>query len=105
MWMKSGKQWKRATSLCRTGRAEFLFTGVNKIKPDLIEEATVNARKAAEKFAADSNSKVGVIRRSTQGSFEITDRDSSSPHRKIVSVVTTVDSFLKWTRIKTISLT
>lgn len=78
-----------------TGRAEFLFTGVNKIKPDMIEEATVNARKAAEKFAADSNSKVGAIRRATQGTFEINDRDSSSPHRKIVRVVTTVDYFLK----------
>jgi hypothetical protein len=77
------------------GRAEFLFTGINKIKPDMIEEATVNARKAAEKFAADSNSKVGAIRRATQGTFEINDRDSSSPHRKIVRVVTTVDYFLK----------
>ena len=78
-----------------TGRAEFLFTGINHIKPDMIEEATVNARKAAEKFAADSNSKVGAIRRATQAPFEINDRDSSSPHRKIVRVVTTVDYFLK----------
>jgi hypothetical protein len=78
-----------------SGRAEFLFTGINKIKPDMIEEATVNARKAAEKFAADSNSKVGAIRRATQGTFEVNDRDSSSPHRKIVRVVTTVDYFLK----------
>ena len=78
-----------------TGRAEFLFTGINQIKPDMIEEATVNARKAAEKFAADSNSKVGGIRRATQGPFEVNDRDSSSPHRKIVRVVTTVDYFLK----------
>jgi hypothetical protein len=78
-----------------TGRAEFLFTGLNQIKPDMIEEATVNARKAAEKFAADSNSKVGTIRRATQAPFEINDRDSSSPHRKIVRVVTTVDYFLK----------
>jgi hypothetical protein len=77
------------------GRAEFLFTGINQIKPDMIEEATVNARKAAEKFAADSNSKVGAIRRATQGPFEVNDRDSSSPHRKIVRVVTTVDYFLK----------
>ncbi len=76
-------------------RAEFLFTGINQIKPDMIEEATVNARKAAEKFAADSNSKVGTIRRATQGPFEVNDRDSSSPHRKIVRVVTTVDYFLK----------
>jgi hypothetical protein len=76
-------------------RAEFLFTGINQIKPDMIEEATVMRVKAAGKFAADSNSKVGTIRRATQGPFEINDRDPSSPHRKIVRVVTTVDYFLK----------
>ena len=77
-----------------SGRAEFLFTGINEIKPGMIEEATVNARKAAEKFAKDSNSKVGTIRRATQGSVEVNDRDSNSPHRKIVRIVTTVDYFL-----------
>jgi hypothetical protein len=77
------------------GRGEFLFTGINQIKPSMIEEATVNARKAAEKFAADSNTRVGTIRRATQGPVEINDRDSSSPHRKIIRVVTTVDYFLK----------
>ena len=77
-----------------SGRAEFLFTAINQIKPGMIEEATVNARKAAEQFAKDSHSKVGTIRRATQGSVEINDRDSNSPHRKIVRIVTTVDYFL-----------
>jgi uncharacterized protein len=77
------------------GRAEFLFTGINDIKPGMIEEATVNARKAAEKFAKDSNSLVGTIRRATQAPIEVNDRDSSSPHRKIVRIVTTVDYFLE----------
>ena len=75
-------------------RAEFLFTGVNDIKPAMIEEATVNARRAAEKFAKDSNSRVGNIRRATQGPVEVNDRDSSSPHRKLIRIVTTVDYFL-----------
>ncbi|HSV62026.1 MAG TPA: SIMPL domain-containing protein, partial [Chthoniobacterales bacterium] len=76
-------------------RAEFIFTGINAIKPGMIEEATMNARKAAEQFAKDSKSNVGSIRRATQGGVEINDRDSSSPHRKIVRIVTTVDYFLE----------
>lgn len=76
-------------------RAEFLFTGINAIKPEMIAEATVNARKAAEQFAKDSSSQVGIIRRATQGAVEINDRDSSSPHRKLVRIVTTVDYFLQ----------
>lgn len=75
--------------------AEFLFTGVNQIKPAMIEEATVNARKAAEQFAKDSNSRVGSIRHAIQGPVEINDRDSSSPHRKVIRIVTTVDYFLE----------
>jgi hypothetical protein len=78
-----------------SSRAEFLFTGINAIKPGMIEEATMNARKAAEQFAKDSRSKVGTIRRATQGGIEVNDRDSSSPHRKIVRIVTTVDYFLE----------
>ena len=75
-------------------RVEFLFENINAIKPGMIEEATVNARKAAEQFAKDSSSRVGAIRRATQGAIQINDRDSSSPHRKIVRVVTTVDYFV-----------
>jgi uncharacterized protein len=78
-----------------SSRAEFIFMGINAIKPAMIEEATVNARRAAEQFAKDSNSQVGTIRRATQGAVEINDRDSSSPHRKIVRIVTTVDYFLQ----------
>ncbi len=76
-------------------KVEFLFNGINAIKPGMIAEATVNARKAAEQFAKDSSSRVGAIRHATQGAIQVTDRDSSSPHRKIVRVVTTVDYFLE----------
>lgn len=75
-------------------RTEFLFTGLNAIKPMMIEEATKNARDAAEKFAKDSGSKIGKIRSATQGLFTISDRDSNSPDKKNVRVVTTVEYYL-----------
>ena len=73
---------------------EFLFTGLNAIKPKMIEEATKNARKAAEQFAKDSGSTVGKIRNARQGLFTITNRDKNSPDRKKIRVVTTVEYFL-----------
>jgi len=74
---------------------QFLFTGLNDIKPEMVQEATQNARLTAEKFAHDSNSEVGKIRRASQGQFSISDRDNNTPHIKIVRVVTTIDYFLK----------
>ncbi|HEV7402999.1 MAG TPA: SIMPL domain-containing protein [Chthoniobacteraceae bacterium] len=76
-------------------KPQFLFTGLNQIKPDMIQEANRNARKAAEKFASDSNSPIGAVRHAVQGPFEVNDVDSSSPDRKIVRVVTTVDFYLQ----------
>lgn len=71
------------------------FTGLNDIKPQMIEEATKNARAAAEKFAKDSDSKLGKIRNASQGQFSISDRDGHTPYIKSVRVVTTVTYYLK----------
>jgi hypothetical protein len=49
-----------------------------------------NAREVAEKFAADSNSKLGKIRQARQGQFSISARDKNSPSIKKVRVVSTV---------------
>jgi uncharacterized protein len=49
----------------------YKFSGLNSIKPDMITEATRNARAAAERFASDSGSKVGSIRQANQGVFSI----------------------------------
>jgi hypothetical protein len=72
----------------------FIFTSLNALKPQMIAEATVDARRAAQQFAQDSQSKVGAIRTAQQGYFSISDRDAFSPERKTVRVVTTVEYFL-----------
>lgn len=70
---------------------EFIFTGLNDLKPEMIEEATKNAREVAAKFARDSNSEVGQIRVARQGLFSISNRDVNTPQIKKVRVVTTID--------------
>jgi hypothetical protein len=70
---------------------EYIFTGLNDLKPDMIEEATKNAREVAEKFARDSNSEVGQIRVARQGLFSISNRDANTPQIKNIRVVTTID--------------
>ena len=76
----------------------YTFTGLNSIKPEMVAEATKDARSAAEQFAKDSGADVGAIRDATQGYFSIEARDgdgggwgkSDSPYKK-VRVVTTID--------------
>lgn len=72
-------------------RTQYQFTGLNSIKPRMIEEATQNARQAAEKFAKDSGSRLGRIQSASQGLFSVEDRDQYTPHIKKVRVVTMVN--------------
>ena len=88
----------------------YKFTGLNSIKPDMITEATRNARAAADRFAADSGAKVGGIRQANQGVFTILaaeqGSDTSEPGEfvapgaadtsllKTVRIVTTVQYYL-----------
>ena len=74
---------------------EFKYEGLNEIKPAMIEEATMNAREAAEKFAKDSQSRLGKIKTANQGTFTIENRDSNTPYIKKVRVVTSVTYYLK----------
>jgi hypothetical protein len=83
----------------------YSFTRLNRIKPEMIAEATRNARDSAQQFARDSGTGVGTIRSATQGYFSIGARDGDStdgeggssagesPFQK-VRVVTTVDFYL-----------
>lgn len=80
----------------------FTFTRLNAIKPEMVAEATRDARASAEQFAKDSGVGVGSIKRATQGYFSIESRDgetgawgvSDTPYKK-VRVVTTVDFSLE----------
>lgn len=86
-----GKQGIALSSDNYENRTQFLFTGLNALKPAMIEEATKNARISAEKFAKDSDSRLGKIRRANQGQFSIEDRDASTPYIKKVRVVSSVE--------------
>ena len=66
------------------------YTGLNRIKPIMIEEATKNARITAQRFAIDSNSKLGKIQNANQGQFSITNSDETTPHIKRIRVVTSI---------------
>ena len=80
----------------------YTFTGLNDVKPEMVAEATKDARRAAEQFAEDSDTSVGGIKRATQGYFEITGRDgegggwgvADTPYKR-VRVVTTIDFYLR----------
>jgi len=79
----------------------FLFAGLNDVKPEMIAEATAEARKAAERFAHDSGSSLGAIRRANQGVFQILPRDPAPGQQqqnqlhKTVRVVTTIQYLLQ----------
>jgi hypothetical protein len=78
----------------------YLFTGLNGVKPEMVAEATKNARASAEQFAADSGSGLGAIKSASQGVFQILARDEApgilEPNQihKRVRVVSTVEYFL-----------
>lgn len=92
---------KQQTALLKEGVAviaenyqyqiSYEYTDLNAIKPEMIAEATHNAREAAVKFAEDSESKLGKIRTASQGQFSITDRDQYTPYIKNIRIVTYVD--------------
>ena len=77
----------------------YRFTRLNEIKPEMLKEATRNARIAANEFAANAGVKVGGIRSARQGSFFIRDvggdgYDDTGKIEKEVRVVTTIEFYL-----------
>lgn len=76
----------------------YRFTGLNDIKPEMLREATQNARLAANEFAENAGIHVGSIRSAQQGGFYIRDAgEEYSDTQKIekdVRVVTTITFYL-----------
>lgn len=56
---------------------QYYFTGLNNIKPEMISEATLNAREVAQKFASENGAKLGRLKKANQGLFTIVDRTAS----------------------------
>ncbi|WP_137226881.1 MULTISPECIES: SIMPL domain-containing protein [Shewanella] len=75
-------------------QVEYIFSRLNDVKPDMIEESTTNARLVANKFAKDSQSRLGKIKKATQGQFSINNRDKNTPYIKRVRVVSTIEYYL-----------
>lgn len=76
-------------------KINYEFTGLNEIKPEMIAQATLSARAAAEQFAKDSNSEVGKIKNATQGLFSIENASAGLEDKKSVRVVTQIEYLLK----------
>ena len=79
---------------------KYYFTEFTTVKTEMLAEATREARKAAEQFAINSDSRVGDIRRANQGVFQIlpgnrTGEDQVFYPDKIIRVVSTVDYILE----------
>ena len=69
----------------------YVYNQLNEIKPAMIQEATKNARIAAEQFSRDSQTHLGKLRNASQGWFQVDNRDAATPERKVVRVVVDVD--------------
>lgn len=73
---------------------DYQYRGLSELKPEMIEEATKNARAVAQKFADDAQCRLGSIRNASQGQFSV-EADNNQPWLMHVRVVTTVGYYLK----------
>ncbi len=89
-----GKKGIALTGNSQGQTEEYLYSQLNQIKPEMIQEATTKAREVAQKFAGDSSSKLGKIKQASQGQFTIEPRDTNNPHIKKIRVVSTVEYYL-----------
>lgn len=55
----------------------YQLRGFNEVKPQLLEEATRNAREQASKFAADAGATLGALKSANQGVIRVLDDDGS----------------------------
>lgn len=97
---RTGDLVRKGVVLSEFQGPSYIFTKLNEVKPPMIAEATANAREAAAKFAADSKSRLGKIKRARQGLFMIMARDGNQVAQeqqqidKKVRVVSTIDYYV-----------
>ena len=77
-----------------SGWMDFQYKGFTELKPEMIAEATKNARVVAQKFADDADCSLGSIRQANQGVFSM-ENDSDQPWLIKVRVVSTFQYYLK----------
>ena len=78
-----------------TDHIKYDFTGLNEVKPAMVEEATKNARATAQTLADDTECALGGIRSAQQGQISSGSRDENTPYIKKIRVVNTIEYSLK----------
>lgn len=88
-------------------QVEYFFTDLNQIKPEMLDEATKNAKEAAAGFAKSMDVEVGSLKSASQGVFSIENpigstagyseygSNQNSSLRKKVRVVTQVEFYIE----------
>lgn len=77
-----------------SGWKDYQYKGFTDLKPEMIAEATKNARVVAQKFADDAACRLGSIRQANQGIFSM-ENDDDQPWLIKVRVVSTFQYYLK----------
>ncbi len=70
------------------------YVDLSSLKPEMVEEATKDARNVAQKFAEDAGCELGSIINATQGQFTV-EEEYYRPQYKQIRVVTTISYYLK----------
>jgi len=82
-----------------TANPRYALTAFNSLRPQLLAEATKNARSIAQQFASDSGAQVGNIRSANQGAIQIFGTDgndesgSYSPTSTLLKKIRVVSTF------------
>jgi len=74
----------------RSADVEAVDAASRAVTPEMIAGATANARRGAERFAADTGARVGGIRTASQGLFRILARDDAPGLREARQITKTV---------------
>lgn len=86
-----------------SNQVDYYFTNLNEIKPEMLDEATKNAKEAALGFAKSMDVEVGKLKSATQGVFSIEnpignensyEQERISSLKKKVRVVTQVEFYI-----------